>query len=329
MSKLIEKGCEIINKPWHPDKPTSKGATAFHEAVANSSWIKDIMHELAVIADPRIKSGDVIVDFGAGTGTSAQLLLKYLQKKIRMWLVDNSPSWLGKAYEILSDPPNVECFILERRGDKYAALFEVVGQDVVDHVISANTVHLIPDINETFCDISVALKKGGDFIFQTGNFVREGKPDGALMIDDTIEYVHDIALDIVRKDPKFRSYSKNIEDRVKTEAAQRRLVFPKPRHIKSYLNALESAGLECASIRYLPVKVTYSDWLNFLRVRRLQAGILPEIGGKEPNPEIEKGRDELITMSALKLFKELKMNNPLADDKSFTVECAYVSAMKS
>lgn len=327
MQKVLED--EVWNKKhWRPDKPVSKGATAFHEAVANSSWIKDILYELVKIVHPKIKNGDVVVDFGAGTGTSAMLLLKHLEQKISLWLVDNSQSWLSKAYELLNRLPNVEYFILEKKGNIYATLAETVGNGVVDHVVSANTVHLIPDIKEVFAGIALALKKGGTFTFQTGNFLRVNRPDGALMIDDTIKTVHDIALGIVRTDTRFAIYRKGLNERTEAEESQRKFVFPNPRPIEVYLEALEQAGFEYQTPLYMPVKVRYDDWLNFLRVKRLQAGVLPEIGGKEPSPKEEKDRDTLITKGALKLFKDLELNNPLANDKCFTIDIVYLMSYK-
>ena len=328
MNRLLGKNESVQLSYWHPDKPVSKGATAFHDAVYNSSWIKDILYELTKIADKRINEGDTIVDFGAGTGASALLLLKNLQKKVQLWLVDNSPSWLGKAYELLSGYKNIGFFILEKKNNSYATLAETVGNETVNHVISANTIHLIPDIKEVFEGIALALKKNGTFTFQTGNFFRKGRPEGALMIDDTVKIVHDIALDIVRTDPKFAVYRKGLSERIESEEIQRKFVFPEPRPIEIYLDVLRKSGFKCYNPIYIPVKIRYSDWLNFLRVKRLQAGILPEIGGKEPLPKEEEDRDALITKSALKLFKDLEINNPLADNKCFTIDIAYVTSVK-
>jgi len=56
---------------------------------------------------------------------------------------------------------------------------------------------------------------------------------------------------------------------------------------------------------------------------------LPEIGGKDPNPQEEKDRDMLIIMSAKKLFKELERLNPFADNKSYLGEWTYISAKKN
>ena len=325
---MLDKNESLQIKPWRPDKPTSKGADAFHEAVVESTWLKDILHELVKILQSKIRKGDVVVDFGAGTGTSAMFLLKHLEQNINLWLVDNSQSWLGKAYDILNEFPNVGYFILGKKGNTYATLAETVGNEVVDHVVSANTVHLIPDINEVFTGIALALKKCGTFTFQTGNFIRKGRPEGALMIDDTIKTVHDSALEIVRTAPEFAGYRKGLDKRIEAEEPQRKFVFPEPRPIEFYLSALKQAGFNHQTPIYIPVKVRYSDWLNFLRVKRLQAGILPEIGGKDPSPQEEEDRDALITTSALKLFKDLKINNPLADEICFTIDIVYVTALK-
>ena len=315
-------------KSWRPDKPASSGATAFHEAVVNSTWIKDIMYELVKIASPKIKDGDVVVDFGAGTGTSAMLLLKYLKQQINLWLVDNSHSWLTKAYEILNKKSNVDYFILEKRDGGYATLAETVGNGIVDHVISANTVHLINNIREAFTGIELALKKNGTFTFQTGNFIRKDLPQGALMLDDTVKIVHDIAIETVRTNPKFAAYRKGLDKRIDEEEQQRKFVFPVPRHIEFYLDLLKRTGFSHQEPVYTPVKVMYDDWLNFLRVKRLQAGILPEIGGKAPSPEEEQDRDTLITNGTLKLFKDLELNNPLADEKCFTIDMAYITSFR-
>ena len=328
MEKLLNKNESLQIKHWRPDRPTSKGATAFHEAVCNSSWLKDILHELIAIMNSKIKKSDIVVDFGAGTGTSSIHLLKHLEQGINLWLVDNSQSWMSKAYELLHGFPNVEFFILEKKDNTYATLAETVGGGVIDHVISANTVHLIPNIKETFAGIALALKNGGTFTFQTGNFLRKNRPEGALMIDDTVKIVHDIAIDIVRTDTKFAIYRNGLDERIEAEESQRKFVFPEPRHVETYLDALKEAGFDFHVPIYIPVKVRYSDWLNFLRVKRLQAGILPEIGGKEPSPQEEGDRDTLITQGALKLFKDLEANNPLANDKWFTIDIVYVTSVK-
>ena len=315
-------------KSWKPDRPVSRGATAFHDAVISSSWNNEVIDELVAIAEPTIHKNDIVVDFGAGTGTSAIIILKKLKTKIMLWLVDNSPAWLGKAYEFLSSYQNVDFFVLEKKDNDYATLSETVGKKSVDHVISANTIHLLPNLKEAFKGIAEALKPNGTFIFNSGNVSRKGRPKGLLLLDSTVYRVHDIAVGIIRKNPKFIRYRKGLNVRVKSQITQRKFIFPYPRPIQDYLNALKQTGFKCMEPYYKRVNVKYTDWLKFLRIKRLQAGILPEVGGKKPSQEEEEDRDIIITMAAHKLFKELENLNPLADDKCYQGEWVYICATK-
>src|SRR4030042_3850583 len=99
---------------WLPSQPISKGASAYHDAVVNTSWHIDNIRGLIDLVRKFIKDGDEVIDFGAGTGASAIYLLKELKSKYNLWLVDNSPSWLGKAWEILHHKRKVSFLVLGR-----------------------------------------------------------------------------------------------------------------------------------------------------------------------------------------------------------------------
>ena len=315
-------------KSWKPDRPISRGATEFHDAVINASWNHDCLDEMISISEPCIKEEDVVVDYGAGTGTSSIRILEKLKRRVKLWLVDNSPAWMGKAYEFLGSRDNVDFFILGKEHDSFSTLSDTIGNNSVNHVLSANTMHLIPNLKETFKGIFDAIKKNGTFIFNSGNIIREGKPEGALMLDSTVYRVHDIAINMIKHDSQFKNYKTKLYERIELTLHQRKFVFHYPRDIKEYINALKDSGFEQIKVGYKLIKVKYSDYLKFLRVRRLQAGMIPEIGGTEPNPQEEKDRDNLVTAASLKFFKELKENNPLADNESFRGEWAFVSAVK-
>lgn len=315
-------------KPWQPDRPVSRGATAYHDAVLNAPYYIENLDEMAELIKSKIKDNEVVVDFGAGTGVSALRLLKKLSANFRLLLVDNSAAWLGKAYEVLNSNPNVDFYLLQKNDDRYATLAETIGLQAAHHVICANTIHLIPNVKETLEGINLAMKPKGTFTFQSGNIARPGRKEGVIMVDDTIIRVHDISLSLIRNDKRFSKYADGLERHIKLESSQRKFVFPDPRPEEFYLNALKSAGFRHEKSHYKLINIPYKDWLDFLRVKRLQAGILPEIGGKEPSPEEEKDRDEIITAAAQQLFRELEENNPMADDKSFTVEWVYGIAVK-
>lgn len=315
-------------KNWHPDRPASKGASSYHDAVSNADYFADGMAELIKIISPRIKDNDLVIDFGAGTGASALYLIKRIKANMRLWLVDNSAAWLSKAYEIFKGNPNIECFLLEKTKDRYATLAETVGEGLADHVISANTLHLIPDLKSTFKGINAALKAGGTFTFQSGNIISDSRKSGILLIDDTIKRIHEIALDIVRTKESFAVYRKDLARRIELEDGQRKFMFPEPRHLDTYLEMLKTSNFEYEKPSHKLIRIAYKDWLDFLRVKRLQAGILPEIGGRNPTLKEEQDRDELITMASMQLFEELESNNQFADNSSFVAEWVYVTATK-
>jgi len=315
-------------KPWIPNKPVSHGASAYHDAVVNADYYIEVLKEYIKIARDNIQENDLVIEFGAGTGVSAYHLLKNIKINFKLWLVDNSAAWLGKAYDLFKDNPNVQCYLLEKIQERYAKLSETIGEGIADKVFSANTVHLIPNIDEVFRGINEAMKPGGIFAFQSGNIDRIDRENGILMVDDTIARVHDIAIDLVKKDDRFASYRNSIEKRVSEEAAQRKFVFPTPRPVDYYIKRLKESGFNLISTQYKQIKFKYEEWMDFLRVKRLQAGILPEIGGKDPTPAEEKDRDMLIQLAAKKLFQELATTNPKADNHGFLVECVYVIAQK-
>ncbi|OGE42649.1 hypothetical protein A3B45_00395 [Candidatus Daviesbacteria bacterium RIFCSPLOWO2_01_FULL_39_12] len=313
---------------WKPSKPISRGAQAYHQAVTYASWHIDNMAEMIRLVERRVRTDDIVVDFGAGTGSSTIYIIRDIPRKFFLFLVDNSPSWLGNAYSIFHTNPNVRCLLLEKNQDQYQTLDELMGRNSVNHVLSANTVHLIPNIADAFEGIYRALKEGGTFTFQSGNISRQGREKGVLMIDDSVERIHDIAISIIRRDNRYKHYQKDLNKRMQVMREQRKFVFPDPRPLNYYVEILKKIGFRNIRISHKKIKVSYKDWLSFLRVGRLQAGILPEIGGIKLTAKEEHDRDEIITKASHLLFDELKKHNALANHKSFTTEWVYVQSQK-
>lgn len=314
--------------PWSPSKPLSLGASAYHAAVAYSSWHIDNISELIRLIKDTITVDSLVVDFGAGTGSSAVYLLQDIPQMRSLVLVDNSPSWLGHAYSLFHTNPRVTCLLLEKDQERYKTLDEIMGKNIAHHVIAANTVHLIPNIQDTFAGIYRALKPNGLFTFQSGNIKRYGRKKDLLIIDDSVNQVHDFAISIIKTDKKYKRYKEGLPQRMQGCLSQRKFVFPDPRPLTYYLDALKQSGFRDIQSTYKQIKVSYTDWLAFLKVRRLQSGILPEIGGKEPTIEEERDRDEIITRAAQMLFRQLKEKKSLTDSKTFTAEWVYVQARK-
>lgn len=316
-----------IYSPWIPNQPTSKGATAYHNAVVDTSWHKNNIYELINHLKNKIKKDQIIVDFGAGTGSSTIYLSKAF-KNVRILAVDNSASWLTKAYEILHKNKNIDFLLIEKEGNKFISINKLIGKNSADHILSFNTVHLIPDIQGTFDGIFSALKKGGTFAFQSGNIFLQNKEEGIMKIDDSINSIHDISIEIINQDTKYKKYKRGLKKKVKDQTLQRKLIFPQPRTLEFYLKTLKTLGFKNKKIFRKRIRVKYKNWLDFLKVKRLQAGILPEIGGRNASEKEVIDRNLIITKASKILFSDLNKNNSLATSSSFCAEWVYVLTEK-
>lgn len=319
----------LIHKTtWTPTKPTSSGAIAYHKAVTSALWHRENLKRLINILRKNMKKNDSIVDFGAGTGSSAYYLYKHLEKTFFLILVDNSPSWLGSAYEIFKDKSNTEFYILNKTEKGYETLEKTIGKKRADHVFCANTVHLISNLNEAFKGVYAALKPGGTFTFQSGSIIRNHRKKDILILDTTVNNVHDIAIEIIQKNDIFRKYRKGLAEKIKENTSQRKLVFPDPRPVEFYTNTLKKTGFKNITTSYKRIKVPFKEWRDFLLVKRLQAGILPEIGGRYAIPKEEKDRNTVIKMAINLFFKQLQKNNEFSTKKSFTAEWIYITSKR-
>lgn len=319
----------MVTNYWSPDREVSNGAKSYHDSVANTRWHKSNINGLIKIIQKINPRKKLVVDFGAGTGSSAIYILKKIKSISTLLLIDNSPSWLTNAYQLLHKDKRVKFQLLSKNLQKeYKTLDDIIGTDKADLVICANTVHLIPDIERVFKGIYRSLKPGGFFIFQSGNIESTRRKKEILLIDSTINKIHDIAINTIKSEPKYKEYKKNLIAKIENSKTQRKFIFPEPRNEDLYYQSLLSLGFNNIKKTYIPIKVSYSDWLNFVRVRRLQAGILPEIGGINPNPKEEIDRNEIIEQSATNYFEQLKKENNFANNKSFTAHWTYFYCQK-
>ena len=73
-------------------------------------WHRDATKPLIDLAINEIKNGDIILDYGSGTGGSAIELVKRLDSldlDFKLILVDPLESWFSNAYKLLKDRPNI------------------------------------------------------------------------------------------------------------------------------------------------------------------------------------------------------------------------------
>ena len=103
--------------------------------------------------------GKKVLDYGCGTGIYAKILVK---KGAKVKGFDISEEMLKIA---MIENPNLDL----RQGTGYKIPFK----EKFDVVLAPLVVHYMEDWNKMFKEVSRVLKKGGDFIFSTGNPVYE------------------------------------------------------------------------------------------------------------------------------------------------------------
>ena len=145
------------------ESPTTKEQTnPFENKTTSSSYSKaDPIYQKSAEAivefqDPLEFGADsVLVDLGAGTGVSSEVLVKKGAKNLTV--VDPSKAMLAEAEARLEDEVEYLCSDAEQ----FYANFEAN----VDIVYALNCIHLFPDMVKALAGIACALKKGGLFVF--------------------------------------------------------------------------------------------------------------------------------------------------------------------
>lgn len=103
--------------------------------------------------------GKKILDFGCGTGIYAKLLTK---KGAKVKGFDISPEMISIAKK---ENPKLDL--------RVATGYKFPFKEKFDIILSSLVVHYLEDWDKMFKEVSRVLKKGGDFIFSTGNPIVE------------------------------------------------------------------------------------------------------------------------------------------------------------
>lgn len=242
----------------------------YHSVICDASWQEESISELVELALPYIKSGDVVIDYGTGTGGSAIALLKALDArgiKITLVCMDVLPSWFSKAYELLHKRSDVKFYSLwDPVARRIKPLHEVLGSRKANVIISASTLHLIPEkaVEQAMVGFSDVLVNGGALIWNSGDIDANRLPQSALLHDP-----FRMVREKIEKDPDYIQVldrlSADDRARVLKEATN---VFPKPKEPVFLTGALEKAGFS-GRLVFKDILVKYPDAIRFILVQRL------------------------------------------------------------
>jgi hypothetical protein len=272
---------------------------AYHRALYHggstdnpTTWHSDSVKHLNNLVLPHIEDGAVIVDYGSGTGGSAIELLKVLDERgisVKLILIDPLVSWFYKAREILGERDNIHFELSiaedENGGMIFRTMKEILGDEKADVIISASTLHLVPEkaLPDLGAQFASSLTPNGIFVWNSGDIESNLCPDNSALLHDPYrmvrEHLRDDTLRKSRMEEMGGDYSSRFERRVDR-------IFPIPYSIDVILDAFDSAGLECQLSSHV-VEFSAEDAERFILVPRLAAIAAPLHEGDERDSAVK------------------------------------------
>jgi ubiquinone/menaquinone biosynthesis C-methylase UbiE len=277
-----------------------------YDSVEQHGWYQNLeptIDELRAI----LRDGDLVCDYSGGTGILAAWLFRACPElRAGVVIVDSSPKFLRLALEKLRDEERVAFRSIEylREPRRLQRLDEALEPSLLarrlDALVSTNAVHLYYDLPETVASWVRVLRPGAPVLVQSGNIRNPEAAPGTWIIDETVEAIHEAAVELVRADPAWTAYRDGLDDeaRMARYADLRRKYFLPVRPLDHYLAVFGAAGLTVERVVCRPIEARVVEWFEFLAA--YHDGVLGWVGGTEKlegaPPSTEAVRDRLALM---------------------------------
>lgn len=284
-------------KPWPgpfarvPDDPwvdsSIQDLALGYDTVESHGWYRNLDHTVEQL-DAFLEPGDLALDYSGGTGILASRLLAHRPDlEAGILIVDSSPKFLRLALEKFRDEPRVAFRRIRWLKDerRLETLDEAIDPALLergfDALASTNAIHLYYDLDETLRSWRLALRPGARAFVQSGNIRNPAMGPGEWIIDETVERIHEAAIEIVRDDDRWSAYRDRLTDEMWMAEHEelRRKIFLPVRPLEHYLDALRGAGFEVVSVENRTIEARVAEWYDFLRV--YHEGVVGWIGGAE------------------------------------------------
>jgi len=284
----------IPDDPW-VDAPLEELALGY-DTVESHGWYRNLDHTVEQL-DAFLGPGDLLLDYSGGTGILASRLLEHRPDLgFGILIVDSSPKFLRLALEKFRDEPRLAFRRIRWLKDqrRLETLEEAVDPALLergfDALASTNAIHLYYDLDETLRSWRRALRPGARAFVQSGNVRNSAMGPGEWIIDETVEKIHEAAIEIVREGDRWSAYRERLADEawMGEHEGLRRKIFLPVRPLEHYLEAMRGAGFAIVSVERRTIEARVDEWYECRRV--YHEGVLGWGGGAEkvtgePAPE--------------------------------------------
>jgi SAM-dependent methyltransferase len=285
-----------------------------YDTVEDHGWYRNLDRTVADLGQ-WVEPDHLLVDYSGGTGILASRLLEELsERRFGVLLVDSSPKFLRLALEKLGRHERVGFRLIRylKEQKRLQVMQEILGDAVlergIDGLISTNAIHLYYDLDETLQSWRAVMRPGGRVFLQSGNIGLPYLPAGSWIIDETVEAIHQAAVEIVAEDASYAHYRAPASDQERMERYDglRRKFFLPVRPIEHYLEKLGGAGFRVLEVSHLPIEAHVDQWYEFLAT--YHEGVLGWVGGSkrvdgsDPTAEAVEDRLRLIREAMERIF---------------------------
>lgn len=284
-----------------------------YDTVENHGWYRNLDPTVEDLAR-HLDDGAVLVDYSGGTGILLdRLKLRIFDRQVGVLIADSSPKFLRVALDKFGDDERVAFRLLRwlKEKNRLEYLDEVLGAPLaggVDALASTNAIHLYLDLPETLASWARVLKRGGRVFVQSGNIRNPQAGPREWILDETVWAIHEVAMGLVRNDPRYAAYRPLLDDeaRLAAHVAHRDRVFLPVRPLDYYVRCLEGAGFTIEAVSARTIEARVEDWFQFLGAYHEAVlgwvGGSAKIDGRPPDENAVRDRLALIRHAMDTLF---------------------------
>jgi SAM-dependent methyltransferase len=285
-----------------------------YDTVENHGWYRNLDPTVEDLAR-HLAPGHLLIDYSGGTGILLdRLKLRIFDRPIGMLIVDSSPKFLRVALDKFRDDERVAFRLLRwlKEDKRLELLDEVVGPEILargaDAIASTNAIHLYLDLPGTLASWARVLRPGGRVFVQSGNIRNPRAGPREWILDETVWAIHEIAVGLVRTDPRYAAYRPLLDDerRMRAHVAYRDRVFLPVRPLDYYVQCLEAAGFTIESVTARAIEARVDEWFEFLSAYHDAVlgwvGGSAKVDGRPPAPDAVRDRLALIRHAMSTLF---------------------------
>jgi len=302
-----------------------------YDTVENHGWYRNLDPTVEDLAR-YLEEGQLLIDYSGGTGILLdRLQLRIFDRRVGMLIVDSSPKFLRVALDKFGGDERVGLRLLRWRKEEKRLDFldEAIGHELTargaDAITSTNAIHLYMDLPETIASWARVIRPGGRVFVQSGNIRNPQARPSEWILDETVWAIHEVAMGLVRNDPRYAAYRPLLDDEARMQAhvAYRDRVFLPVRPLDYYVGCLEGAGFTVEAVTARTIETSVEDWFEFLTAYHEAVlgwlGGSAKVDGTPATTEAERDRLALIRHA---------MDTLLGGRKSFRCCWTYINCVR-